>query len=65
MLFDSVVEENSDTLRKFQAAVFNHDSPAIEHFRLMLLDVEERRRETRVKLLDHRKTHEKARGVSG
>jgi hypothetical protein len=63
--FDSVVEENAEILRKFQAAVLNHDQPAIDYFRLLLLDVEERRRETRVEMLSHRETHTQRRWAGG
>jgi hypothetical protein len=64
-LFDAVVQKNIETLRKFHAAIFNHDYPAIDHFRLALLDVEEKRRETRVKLLEHLATHPKQHGATG
>ena len=56
--FNAVIQKNRQLLSEFEASILNRDSAEIERLRLALLDIEEKRRETRVSLLAHDATHE-------
>jgi hypothetical protein len=57
--FQDIVRRNIELLAKFQTALFDRDDTRIERLRLALIEIEERRRETRIKLMAHQAVHGK------
>jgi hypothetical protein len=58
-MFQDIVRRNVELLAKFQTAVFDREDARIERLRLALIEIEERRRETRIRLMTHDATHQK------
>jgi hypothetical protein len=55
--FSAVMAENRELLEAFEAAMLDTNRAEIDRLRLAILDIEEKRREARVRLLTHDATH--------
>ena len=62
--FNRVIENNQALLSEFKDAMMRRDHAGTDRLRLALLEIEEKRRDARIRLLAHEATHDNAFAVA-